>query len=255
MNRHARLRARLFASVLLLAFASPAAAQYGPSPAPRQDMPQGNNNANANRQQPTTAASRADVLRAAACVIGHDATAGDTLLAATPYSGDERDKAVRLLRTAERCLRLRSPLATSAPILRGAVAEALYETRFAEPVAARAPGVGSAAFVRAAAVSGRDDVAMLTTWAELAQCTVPQQPALVRALLATEASSDGESTALSALYPAFGQCVPRGTQLQIDRGAIRALLAESLYRWSVVQRDGPTSPWAAAPVTAAAPSN
>ena len=252
MSRHARLRARLFAPMLLFAFSAPLAAQYN-TPAPRQDMPTGNNNAAP--QQPTTAASRADVVRAAACVIGRDATAGDTLLAATPYSGEERDAAVRLLRSAERCLRLRSPIATSAPVLRGAVAEALYEARFAEPAAARAPVIGSASFFRASAVSGREDAALITTWFELAQCTVPLQPGLVRALLATEAATDAESTALTALYPAFSQCVPHGTQLQIDRGSMRALLAESLYRWSVVQRDGATSPWAAAPVTAAAPSN
>jgi hypothetical protein len=30
------------------------------------------------------------------------------------------------------------------------------------------------------------------------------------------------------------------------------MLAESLYRWSVVQRDGPTSPWAAPAAAAAA---
>ena len=54
-----------------------------------------------------------------------------------------------------------------------------------------------------------------------------------------------KTTALTALYPGFGACVPTGTQLKVDRGGVRAMLAESLYRWSVVQRDGPTSPWAA----------
>jgi hypothetical protein len=59
-------------------------------------------------------------------------------------------------------------------------------------------------------------------------------------------------TALTALYPSFGACVPAGTQLRVDRGGVRATLSEALYRWSVVQRDGATSPWAAPAAAAAA---
>ncbi len=40
-------------------------------------------------------------------------------------------------------------------------------------------------------------------------------------------------------------CVPAGSTLSIDPKLMRFLFAEALYRWSVVQRDGPTSPWAA----------
>ena len=252
MIEYARLRTRLLASVLLLAVPIPAAAQYM-TPSPRQDVPTTANTAATTT--PTAAAPRADVLRAAACVVGRDATTGDVLLATAPYSSDEREKAVRMLRTAERCLRLDTPLATSALVFRGAVAETLYETRFAQPVAARAPAAASAPFHRASEFATRENAALLTTSFDLAQCTAPRQPDLVRALLATVPGSDAETTALTALYPAFGQCVTAGTQLQIDKGSIRAMLAESLYRWSVVQRDGPTSPWAAPPVTATAPSN
>jgi hypothetical protein len=78
----------------------------------------------------------------------------------------------------------------------------------------------------------------------------PAQPNLVRALLATEPGTDAERTALTALHPALGSCVPAGTQLRVDPGGIRATLAEALYRWSVVQRDGPTSAWAAPPAPA-----
>ena len=240
MIRHPRLRARWLAPVLILAFPLPAAAQYN-MPAPRADIPQSTANTNATTTPPA-AASRADVLRAAACVVGRDATSADVLLATVPYSSDEREKAVRMLRTAERCLRLGTPLATSALVFRGAVAESLYEARFAQPVAARAPAAGSAPVFRAAEVATRQDSALIATSFDIAQCVPPRQPALVRALLATEPASDAEMAALQALYPAFGQCVTQGTQLQIDRGSIRAMLAESLYRWSVVQRDGPTSP-------------
>jgi len=246
MIRQARLIAIALASLLSV----PAAAQYGP-PAPRQDVPQGNTTPAP--QAPATAAPRADVLRAAVCVAGRDSGAADALLATAPYSNDERTRAVQLLRTAERCLRLRSPIATSALLFRGAIAETLYETRFAQPAAARTPAALASPFFRAADVTGRDDAALLATSFDLAQCAAPRQPDLVRALLATEPGSEAETAALTALYPGFGACVPTGTQLRVDRGGVRAMLAESLYRWSVVQRDGPTSPWAA-PAVAAAPA-
>lgn len=227
----------------------PAAAQYGP-PAPRQDIPQAT--PSATPQAPTAAAPRAEVLRAAVCVAGRDSGAADALLATAPYSTEERNRAVQLLRSAERCLRLRSPIATSALLFRGAVAETLYETRFAQPAAARNPATGATPFFRAADVAGRDDAALLATSFDLAHCTAPRHPDLIRALLATEPGSDAENAALAALYPGFGACVPTGTQLRVDRGGVRAMLAEALYRWSVVQRDGPTSPWAAPAAAAAA---
>ena len=72
-------------------------------------------------------------------------------------------------------------------------------------------------------------------------------------MLAAEPGSEAEMTALTALFPVFGACRPSGSpQLRMDRGAIRAILAESLYRWSVVQRDGPNSAWAAPAVAAPA---
>jgi hypothetical protein len=52
-------------------------------------------------------------------------------------------------------------------------------------------------------------------------------------------------TALQGLTPVLSRCVPVEMTLNADRMMLRGLLAESLYRWSVVQRDGATSIWAA----------
>jgi len=245
-----RLLGRLFPIVLLFG-AVAASAQYG-APPPRQDIPQ--NNRPAPESQTVAPATRGEVLRAAACVVGRDAAPAEAFLATAPFSSQEREKAIRLLRAAERCLRQDVPVLTSAPVLRGAVAEALYRARFAQPAAALAPAAAAAPLLLASEVSSRDDAAFLTTSWGLAQCAAPQHPDLVRALLATEAGTDGEMAALQALYPSFTACVAAGTQLRVDRGGIRAMLAESLYRWSVVQRDGPTSPWAAPAAAAAAPA-
>jgi hypothetical protein len=252
MIRLARLWGSLVAFGLGSSLSLPAAAQYGPPP--RQEAPPAPaNNQASQATQPPARASRADVLRAAACVAGRDAEAADALLATAPFSGDERERATRLIRSAQRCLRSDNPVATSAMTFRGAIAETLYETRFPQSAAARSPAAGAAPFFQAANVSGQENAALITSHFQVAQCAAPAQPDLVRALLATDPGTPGERTALEALYPAFGACVPAGTQLSLDPGAIRGMLAEGLYRWSVVQRDGPTSAWAA-PATPA-PAN
>lgn len=254
MMRLARLWGRLFAIGLGTSLAVPAAAQYGPAP-PQQvpDVP-ANRGGSQSAQQAAPAISRADVLRAAACATGRDTEAADGLLSTAPFSGDERERAVRMLRAAQRCTHSANPIATSALMFRGAVAETLYEARFSQPATARAPAAAAAPYFQAANLAGNANAALLTSHYEVAQCAGPAQPGLVRALLATDPGSAEERTALEALYPAFGACVPAGTQLSLDPGAIRGMLAEVLYRWSVVQRDGPTSALAAPSTPPAAPN-
>ena len=234
---------------LLAALPAPAAAQYDrppPPPLPPAAAPRGDAAA------PTTATAPAEILRAAACAVGRDAAPGNALLATVPRSTEERTQAVALLRAAQRCLRLREQIATSALAARGAVAEALYEAQFAAAMAARTPPLGVAPLPRPAA-SGDEFVAILAPMYALVDCATPRQPDLVRALLATAPGTAEEASALTALNPAFIACVPRGTQLSIDPRIMRSFFAEALYRWSVVQRDGPTASWAA-PAAAPAPT-
>lgn len=256
MNRCARTGVRpvfaILAAASLWASATPAVAQYGPPAAPPpRDLPD-----NSAQRAPTEAA-RADVLRAAACMVGRNADAGAPLLRAAPYSRDEREQATRGLRQAERCLRLRDGLATTVLIFRGAVAEALYEAQFAQPPAPRDPAAAVLPFFQPAAAATLDNAAGMTPIYALADCTVARHSDLVRALLAADPDSAGEAAALRALNPVWGACVPPNTELAINRREIRAILAESLYRWAVVQRDGAASPWAApaAPVSTTAPAD
>ncbi|MEA3014785.1 MAG: hypothetical protein QOD42_3330 [Sphingomonadales bacterium] len=236
---------------LLAAGATPAAAQYGSAPPPPSVTPRGGAAPPAAPAAPLVAAAPAEVLRAAICVVGRDADAGHALLATIPFSPEERTQAGALARAAQRCLRLAAPLATTNYSFRGAVAEAVYESRFATPPAARAPALGAAPLPRPAAGTDAHTVEVLAPMYALVDCATPRQPALVRALLATEPRSPEETAALAALTPTFVACVPAGTQLRIDPRVMRNLFAEALYRWSVVQRDGPPSPWAAAAAAAA----
>jgi hypothetical protein len=145
---------------------------------------------------------------------------------------------VRSLRAAERCVRLRG-FATSPLMLRGALAETLYETQFAQAVTPRDPPAGAAPLFNVEAAAARADMAPAFV---LGECLAGRHPDLVRTLLAAEPDSPAEGAAIAALTPAFGACVPAGTRLDIDQGALRAIAAESLYRWSVVQRDGSAAP-------------
>jgi hypothetical protein len=238
-------RAALAAS--LLAFAPPALAQYGGSAPPPPASP-GSSSSQAPAQAPTATSPQtpqAEVLRGAACATGQSADPGIALLNTVPRSSEERSQAAAVLRTAQRCLHLRDQMATSAFGARAAFAEALYEAQFATPATARAPAVGAAPLPRPADAADQLSVALAPMYA-LADCTVPRHPDLVRAVIATEPRTPEETAALQALHPDFQACVPAGTpQVSYDPRFIRGFLAEALYRWSIVQRDGPTSPWAA----------
>ena len=239
----------------LLALAAPATAQYGAPP--RQEIPNaGSSSPQSRPQAPVPPSSQAQVIAAAACLAGSDSATGNALLATAPYSTAERDQAIRVIRAAERCGRERLHLSTSALVMRGAVAEGLYESAFPQPAAPHDPVTLAAAWFQPAQATTREDSAGLAPSFALGVCTAAAAPDLVRAVLATEAGTDAEMSAITALNPIFSRCVDRGSSIQVDRTGIRAILAESLYRWSVVQRDGAASPWAAQPTTAAvAPSN
>jgi hypothetical protein len=244
-------RSRAALAGALLAFAAPAPGQYGGSAPPPPASPGSSSSQSAPSQAAAAQTPPAEVLRAAACAIGQSPTAGLALLGTAPRSSEERTQAAALLRTAQRCLRLRDQITTNAFGVRAAFAEALYETQFATPAAARTPAAGATPLPRSADAADQLSVALAPMYA-LADCSVPRHPDLVRALLATEPRTPEENAAFQPLHPDFQACVPAGTpSVSYDPRFIRGFLAEALYRWSVVQRDGPTSPLAAAPAAAA----
>jgi hypothetical protein len=241
-----------FASFMLAAaLTAPAAAQYGqPNPSPPQMMPgHGQNESSGTAPAaPTAPASASDATAAAACVIGRNATAGNAIFATPPFSAAERAEATRLLNDMRRCSH--HPQMVSSPtIIRAAFAEASVETVFPTAPAARNPALGAAPLTRPT----DGDAAFLAQVApmyQLVDCATPREPALARAILATDPGTPGESAAIAALNPTFVSCVAPGSRISIDPRLMRFMFAEALYRWSVVQRDGAASAWAAAPAAA-----
>lgn len=247
IEAHTRLPLLACAGAALLLAGAPAEAQYGsaPAPAPPPQMPRGDSGQGA-AAAPATAAQ---LHAGAACLIARNAAAADALLATAPYSAAERQQAVRLLREMQNCSRPRQNYTTSAVAIRGALAEAAYEARFAAPQAARSPALAAKPLFQPSEVASGTDAAALASGYALAECTAAAHPELVIAFLQTEPGSPAAQAALQALNPTFVACVtgPPGTRISLDGRTIRGTLAEDLYRWSVVQRDGPASPLAAAP--------
>ena len=99
-----------------------------------------------------------------------------------------------------------------------------------------------------AAATTRADAATLVTSYGMADCMGSTQGAQVRALLATDPGTPAEAGFFNAtLAPLLRRCAATAGgsgQISVDARTLRGILAEALYRWSAVQRDGPSSPWA-----------
>jgi hypothetical protein len=193
------------------------------------------------------ASTRADLIRAVGCQLSADAAPLEALLATAPYSPQEASAGDALMPHLRQC---NSNHAFTTPVaaVRGAVAEAVLKARFAAPQAARSPAVAVKPLLDIAAATARPDAATLVTSYGMADCMGATQGAQVRALLATEPGTPAEATFFNAtLAPLLGRCAATagGTgQISVDGRTLRGILAESLYRWSAVQRDGPASPLA-----------
>lgn len=242
------LLSALAAAALAAVLPAPAAAQNAPPP---EDNPlQARRRAQAQGQQAApTASTRADLIRAVGCQLGAAPELLDALLATAPYSPQEASAVEALLPHLRSCNSNR-PFTTPPAALRGAVAEALLKARFATPQPARTPAPGARPLLDVAAATARPDAAGLVTSYGIADCMAVTQADQVRALLAVDPGTPAEATFFNTtLGPLLGRCAATagGTgTVSVDGRTLRGLLAESLYRWSVVQRDGAASPFAAA---------
>src|ERR1044072_9289846 len=125
------LKPRLACAALIARAGAAAAAQYGSAPAQPAPPRMENTGSSQDGETQVVPATPTLLLTGAGCLIRDRATAGDALLATAPHSSQERQLAVRMLGDMQRCLRQRAAIGTSAVLLRGAIAEAVYEARFA----------------------------------------------------------------------------------------------------------------------------
>lgn len=193
-----------------------------------------------------SASTRADLIRAVGCQLSASAAPLDALLAAAPYSAPEATAAEALMPLLRQCNSNRA-FTTPVAALRGTVAEVVLKARFAAPQAARAPTLNAKPLLDVATATARPDAATLVTSYGMADCMGASQGAQVRALLATDPGTPAEAAFFNTtLGPLLGRCAASAGgsgQITVDARTLRGILAEAHYRWSVVQRDGASSPW------------
>jgi hypothetical protein len=131
--------------------------------------------------------------------------------------------------------------------LRAAAAEHLYGAQFAAAQAPRTPPLGVAPLLRVDQARNRAEAEPLAATYTLLECLTATHPDLVRTYVATAAGGEAEQAGFRALWPGLAACLPPNgsRQLAVGGARLRGILIEMLYRWSVVQRDGPASPFAA----------
>ena len=200
-------------------------------------------------QQPAAAGATTGVRAAVECLAHRDINSYAALLRTPPYSNAERLEVQRLMPLLQRCRQGHEDDAFSAsvPQLRAAVAGYLYARDFATAPAPRTPPLALAPLLQPAQARNPADVQPLAGTFALFDCVTAAHPDLVRAYLATAPASPEEQAAFRTLTPGMVACLPPGGshQLALGGAALRGVLAEMLYRWSAVQRDGPSSPFAA----------
>ncbi|HEY0148360.1 MAG TPA: hypothetical protein VGB70_05090 [Allosphingosinicella sp.] len=136
--------------------------------------------------------------------------------------------AKRLLGRNTSCLRLLNEMGVERGLLRGAVAEALYEKAAPTP-----PAPVSAA----AAAAGRMTTAQLKALGydglieSVTGCWAAKRPDLVHSLLLdTKLGSDAEAAAVEAMTPRFAECLPTNVKLNLAPSELRLALAEAAYK-------------------------
>jgi hypothetical protein len=171
------------------------------------------------------------LVEVARCVVRRAHGAAEKLLETTPESVAESNVRWGSIRARlDQCSQMY--VGATGVVLRGAIAQALYEEKFA----ARAPDANPTAVPLAHDWPATGETAaQLATIYSFADCFVAAQPASVRQLVLTVPGSAEESAALRAMRPNFASCLVKDVTFNTNRETMRAVLTESLHRWSVAQ--------------------
>ncbi len=131
------------------------------------------------------------------------------------------------------CLGGDGSLQFSNSLLRGALFEALYRRKFADGGIGQFPADFETALDRGYSQPRSDQVRQHLTLQQFSECVTKQQAGEVRKLVLSSPGSSAEQAAITALAPSFGPCFGSGASLKMTKPALRAMLAESVYRMSV----------------------
>lgn len=159
---------------------------------------------------------------AARCLVVADRGAALALFERLPLDSSMTDVDATRLGAGAKCVK--GGLRASAMVMRGAVAEALYERDFREAGLQPRRAIGD--FARLGLPEGVADTGGLFA---LGHCVARSAPFDVDKLFAAPPGSTREDNVIAALMPYFSACQPKGTEVALRRGQIRGLLAQSAY--------------------------
>jgi hypothetical protein len=164
----------------------------------------------------------------AVCTRIHRREAAEALLATVPGSAEEASRLAAAVPSGPTECPIRSTKLTihSKILMRGAIAEAIYNGEGAKPRSAAALPLAETF-----QPTDRGSAPAVARW--VARCAVRRTPRLAHAVVKYNPGAVGERHALLALKPTFTACLPPGERLRVSRLEFRALIAEELHRASV----------------------
>ena len=160
------------------------------------------------------------------CVVEADRSAAITLFQRTPADSSMIDPRTAQTGGAVACGNNAAPM--PAMQMRGAIAEALYYRDFRE--AGMQPRRAAGDFATLNLPEGAADPDGVFA---VSRCVARARFTVVDKLFAMPAGSRREHDFIVDLMPYFSACQPKGTQVSIRLGEIRALMAQSAYEGNV----------------------
>lgn len=160
-----------------------------------------------------------DLSNVGTCLVRRKAAQAEAFIAAPMGSPAEAAAYKALVGRSTSCLRDLSSMSVAQPLLRGAIAEALYKARFS----------GGAPAAPAAAAAPSADL-----MSQFADCYARAHPQEVHALVTrTRITTKEERAALSRMAPGFGPCLPSGVRIELRPSYVRLAFIEAFYRAAV----------------------
>jgi hypothetical protein len=165
-----------------------------------------------------------DIGRVGRCLAETKRAKSEAFIAAATGTPEEAAAYKQLIGRNTTCLADLTRLSTSRAILRGAIAEGLYELRYAA-------GAPVSSQLVAATEVPRSIIG------QFADCYARAHPLEVHRLLTqTRIASKDEHAAFVRMAPGFSACLPAGRQVALRPTEIRLGLAEALYRATLVRQ-------------------
>lgn len=121
-----------------------------------------------------------------------------------------------------RCIHRASKLSSSGVLFAGSLAEAMLKANVKRKDLPK----------RIAYDPARQPIEARNPGEEMALCAALQAPDATAALLQTQPATREEAQAVQQIAPILGQCLKQGTQVEMNKPAIRAMLA--LAAWRIV---------------------